>query len=491
VAIGERSFLDHQAGPDGIEPLGFGHGAVAPLDQRHEQIERAAAQRRRDAVDQDLAFAKPHLLATTVSTGGIAGFTTFKGRGPYFRPGGQSMLFNPARHEPLIDAAWDERRVRATIERIVRDTEAAFSQGAWPLHPNDADSGETQPQHSLYFGAAGVVWALHYLARVGAARLTRSYAASLDVILERNRARLAASDMTSTASYLCGDTSILMLEYGFDQRPSIAQRLHGLIAGNVEHPARELMWGAPGTMLAALFMHELTAEAQWAELFRASARALWSQLEWSAEYECSCWTQDLYGQRTKYLDAVHGFVATALPLLRGRPLLGDGEASAWQSCIANTVRRTATRQGGQVNWRPLLDRPPGKAGMLMQYCHGAPGFVVCLGAFPGAELDDLLLAAGQAIWVAGPLAKGSNLCHGTGGNGYALLKLYERTQDPQWLDRARRFGMHGIAQTEAAARHYGRMRHSLWTGDPGFAIYLWDCIRGKAAFPTLDVFFDA
>ena len=49
--------------------------------------------------------------------------------------------------------------------------------------------------------------------------------------------------------------------------------------------------------------------------------------------------------------------------------------------------------------------------------------------------------------------------------------------------------MHGIMQTAADEELYGRMRYSLWTGDPGFAIYLWDCIRGSAAFPTLDVFF--
>ena len=53
----------------------------------------------------------------------------------------------------------------------------------------------------------------------------------------------------------------------------------------------------------------------------------------------------------------------------------------------------------------------------MQFCHGAPGFVICLADMPGSDLDDLLLAAGDAIWAAGPLAKGSNLCHGTAGNG--------------------------------------------------------------------------
>jgi len=106
-----------------------------------------------------------------------------------------------------------------------------------------------------------------------------------------------------------------------------------------------------------------------------------------------------------------------------------------------------------------------------------------------APLHELLIAGGEATWAAGPLTKGSNLCHGTGGNGYAFLKLYQLTQDEMWLHRARAFAMHGIEQTLADAARYGRMRYSLWTGDPGFAIYLWDCIRGRGAFPTLDVFF--
>ena len=250
------------------------------------------------------------------------------------------------------------------------------------------------------------------------------------------------------------------------------------------------MWGAPGTMLAALFMHERTGQSRWAELFRRCARMLWSQLLWSPEHECLYWTQDMYGTRSSYIDAVHGFVGTASPLIRGRHLLDDGEWTQWQRCIDNTVRRTATTEDGLVNWRAWLVPPPGRSrGMLMQFCHGAPGFVITLAAFPGNALDDLLLAGGEATWRAGPLTKGSNLCHGTGGNGYAFLKLYERTGDAMWLERARQFAMHAIEQTEADAARYGQMRYSLWTGDPGFAVFLWDCINARARFPTLDVFF--
>jgi hypothetical protein len=34
-------------------------------------------------------------------------------------------------------------------------------------------------------------------------------------------------------------------------------------------------------------------------------------------------------------------------------------------------------------------------------------------------------AGGELTWRAGPLAKGANLCHGTAGNGYAFLALFE------------------------------------------------------------------
>ena len=132
------------------------------------------------------------------------------------------------------------------------------------------------------------------------------------------------------------------------------------------------------------------------------------------------------------------------------------------------------------------EKPP----TLCQHCHGAPGMVTTFAAAPFAtpEFDALLLDAGQFTWAAGPLTKGSNLCHGTGGNGYAFLKLYRRTNDPIWLDRARQFAMTAIIQSRGARQVVGRERYSLWTGDVGLAIYLWDCITGEPRFPTVDVF---
>ena len=108
--------------------------------------------------------------------------------------------------------------------------------------------------------------------------------------------------------------------------------------------------------------------------------------------------------------------------------------------------------------------------------------------FRSPELEKLMLEGGQFTWTAGPLAKGSNLCHGTGGNGYSFLKLFRQTKDVIWLERARSFEMTAIAQCHEARSELGRGRYSLWTGDLGLAVYLSDCLTAAPRFPTVDIF---
>jgi Lanthionine synthetase C-like protein len=405
------------------------------------------------------------------------------------------VLHDPARHEPLGAPEWDAEVARQAIDRIVHDAEQRYTrESAWPLHPLDADGGAKEPAFDLYGGALGVAWALHYLDALGAAQLHRSYRDELATLRSRNRARLGPDQL---GSFLAGDTGALLVDLALARSEGrsddhTADELAALIAGNLDHPVRELMHGSPGTMLAALFLHEHRRDPRWATHFVATARKLWSQLEWSPDFRCRYWTQQLGRHRCTYLGAVHGFAATAAVIIRGRHLLGADEWSEWQRCIVETMRATVEREGDRLNWRPFLYPENGVAyppKRLMQVCHGAPGIVIDLAGLPTDALDAELVAAGEAIWEAGPLRKGSGLCHGTGGNGYAFLRLFDRTGDERWLARGRAFAMHAIAQMEAQAYQYGQLRYSLWTGDPGLAIYLWDCLRGAGSFPTVDCFF--
>src|SRR5262249_3447087 len=152
-------------------------------------------------------------------------------------------------------------------------------------------------------------------------------------------------------------------------------------------------------------------------------------------------------------------------LIRGWHWLTEDQRRRIADAIPETLKANAWRSELGATWHavvPTRDKPP----WLCQHCHGAPGMVTALADAPFAspELDELLCEGGNFVWAAGPLAKGSNLCHGTGGNGYAFLKLFGRTNDPRWLERARAFAMTAIAQYREAREQLGRGRYSLWTG---------------------------
>jgi hypothetical protein len=75
---------------------------------------------------------------------------------------------------------------------------------------------------------------------------------------------------------------------------------------------------------------------------------------------------------------------------------------------------------------------------------------------------------------------------GTAGNGYAFLKVFARTGDERWLERARRFAVHALGQVRRSRVRRGRGRYSLWTGDLGVALYAADCLDGRSAYPIVD-----
>ena len=397
-------------------------------------------------------------------------------------------MYEKARHEALIEEDWDADRVVRVIDEIVRDTRGRFDQHKlWPIHPLDKFRDNlTEPLKMLYFGAAGVIWALDYLNKVGATAVKEDYSMALNELALKNRVEMALSER-ETASYWMGDVGILLVHWRLFPTDVLADAIHRAVLANVDNPTREFMWGAPGTMLAALFMFEFTGNGRWKEAYLQSVRQLVGELEKNSEHDCYVWTQDLYGRSSIYLGAGHGLAANVFSIAKGRDFLDQQIFSFVTSRTAETLVRTASVDQAHANW------PAGLGGTkyLVQHCHGAPGMINCLADFPhgvNTSLDRLLIQGGELTWKAGPLVKGSNLCHGTAGNGYAFLKLYQRTRKPMWLERARAFAMHAIRQYECHAKQYGQLRYSLWTGDLGLAVYLWDCMRGEAKFPTMDIF---
>ncbi len=309
-----------------------------------------------------------------------------------------------------------------------------------------------------------MLWALQYLGH--------PLQADLAALAQRNTVAYASfSPYPEHASLLMGDVAALLLA-------GKHEALRARIERNLRLPPKELMWGMPGTMLAASFIGERSLFLRQAERLFAAFR--------ETPHGPLC-VQELYGARHLYLGPAHGFAGHMLALLHGWPWLAEPQRERVAEIASRTLALNACQSPEGVNWRAGAE---GDAPFFVQWCHGAPGIVVSFADAPFAtpELADLLERAGDLVWHAGPLAKGPNLCHGTAGNGYAFLKLYRRSGDARWLARARAFAMAAIEQYRTARRRYGRGRYSLWTGDLGVAVYLHDCVRAESRFPTLDVF---
>lgn len=347
------------------------------------------------------------------------------------------------------------------------------------MHPLDQLGDSGRPRTSLYFGASGVAWALDQLHRRGAITAARDWRAEARRFVD---VHVAAPEIGKPApSLMLGEVGVrAVADVGHD-------RLYELIESNIEHEALELMWAAPGTMLPALFLFERTGEPRWRELYVRNAEHLLRTFAYHDDFDVWLWTQDLYGERVRLVGAAHGFAGNVFSLLRGAALLSDEQRALIAERATYTLRSIALRDGALANWPPHVGTSRlGRDAMLVQWCHGAPGMILGLSRLPrDPEVDALFAAGAELTWRAGPLAKGPNLCHGTAGNGYAFLAMHARTGDPRWLDRARRFAMHALGQARTAAREHGRGRYSLWTGDPGVALFLQDCLDGAGELPGL------
>jgi Lanthionine synthetase C-like protein len=395
------------------------------------------------------------------------------------------VLYLAEMFEPLAGDAWDAFRVGEAIRRIAADTESTLRGGSLLWRADDWDKWHaTSPMKNLYVGAAGVLWALDLLRRRGLADSRLDLAELSLATLQLFRAKPDFQKgmrlpVQRESGLLAGETGILLVAWRLAPTPGLASDLLARVHANLENEADEVMWGTPGTLIAAHGMLEWTGDEEWRQAWNESAEALLARRDADG-----FWVQRLHGQEFRGLGPAHGLVGNVQAL---RPLLGEERRTRLERRTAELLARTAVVEDGLANWpyreRPELASPDGQ--IRLQWCAGAPGIVASAADY----LDEgLLLAGAELPWRTGPpgLEKGPGICHGTAGNGYAFLKVFARTGDERWLDRARAFAVHALEQVERLRSARGRGRYSLWTGDLGVAVYAADCLLARSGYPVFD-----
>lgn len=388
-------------------------------------------------------------------------------------------LYRAEQFEPLTDTPWDPSRVEDAIAAIVRNTDKAFDEGSlWPA--DGWDAGDTPlPLSGLYVGASGVIWGLDALRRSGHAESSLDLKAVALRTLELCRMEPdiePGEEHYHQSSLFFGETGPLLVAFRLAPDRTLADDLERLLPTSAEQLTDDINWGVPGAILAVMALHEWTGEERWLEMARNLASILKSR-----RGHDGLWRQD---DDYRGLGALHGVAGNTLALLRVEP-----DATLAQATAA-VLARYAVREDGFANWPGAKDRSlvrPRDGCICLQWCTGAPGILAGACDF----LDEELMHLGaNLIWQAGAHGddKGHGLCHGTSGNGFALLKMFSRTGDEHWLARARRFAVHALEQAEkTTAANGGRGHHSLFTGDVGAALFAAACLDGDTHFPIIDV----
>jgi hypothetical protein len=132
---------------------------------------------------------------------------------------------------------------------------------------------------NLYFGAAGVIWGLDYLARSGATRTQLDFRPVLPRLLEATAAEFAARQYSANGAFLQGDLGAALVAMRIAPSADFADLLHACCERNSALPICDLMWGLPGSMLACVHMRAMDGVPRWRRLFAAQAGRLLDDLE--------------------------------------------------------------------------------------------------------------------------------------------------------------------------------------------------------------------
>lgn len=385
------------------------------------------------------------------------------------------MIYEPAEHEKLTDDAFKRDEATAFIVDTVRLIDSAYhADDGWPLHPeDDYGQGKGASNLGIYFGAAGTMWGLSRLAERYGLTLRSDYRRGIGRCEEQFKTYPRESQVPS---YWMGGAGISLVKYLLTNDRSAIERCLSLAESNAGNPTREFMWGSPGTAFPALLLRDGEIDPRFDALLCSVHDELWNTWEPENEDGGLLWLQDLYGQRCRFIGAGHGAVTNIAVFVRAFDLMDAQRREVFRSRLRAMLERYAMSDGEAVNWYSLAQ--PSRQNR-MQWCHGAAGVITSLAALDRQDevVEDLLRRGGNGIWQAGPLKKGPTLCHGTAGNGFALLQLAHRTGDDAWLERACRFAVHAMQQVRSWRAEFGMPSASLWTGDLGVALYVDAVIR--------------
>ena len=114
-------------------------------------------------------------------------------------------------------------------------------------------------------------------------------------------------------SWYLGESGLLTARWLAQPDQNIAKRFPIRLSKIRITRRLKALWGAPGTMTAALFLYENSNSEQqvdWKKLYQTSVESLWKSWFKDSEEDIWIWEQDMYGAKHGFVGAGHGGTGT-------------------------------------------------------------------------------------------------------------------------------------------------------------------------------------
>ncbi|GJQ10830.1 hypothetical protein GpartN1_g4963.t1 [Galdieria partita] len=303
------------------------------------------------------------------------------------------------------------------------------------VKPEDARNDPT-----VYTGTAGIAY---FFYRLGINSILEpnkrlSYLALAEEYIDASVNTVEHYTRRTSNSFMLGSTGVYLVAFliydSVPEKKELSQKFYSRVISLTDSflivdSEDEFLYGKAGFLTALMFFHGYSKE--WEACARKVAMKLFENGTNTANM--SNWSGQcplLYQWHNKYyLGAAHGTAGIIHSLLLIANCL-KGSHSFSENALRETCEFLYWQQCPHTN--NFFSSLDSKRSELVQWCHGAPGFlyVFCKAAehFSNMTYLERALEASIPVWKFGWLLKGPGLCHGISGNAYCFLRLFRCLQ---------------------------------------------------------------
>ncbi|KAL1006341.1 hypothetical protein UPYG_G00071080 [Umbra pygmaea] len=299
-------------------------------------------------------------------------------------------------------------------------------------------------------------------------------------------------------TFLCGDAGPLAvaavvhhrLKNQSESRECLTKLLHlqrGAVSADCDMPD-ELLYGRAGYLYSLLYVNkEIGPDTVDDSTITMVVTAILESGKNMAKEEKKAEKCPLLYEwhKKQYVGAAHGMAGIYYMLMQPSAKVNPEVLSELVRPSVDYVRHKKFRSG---NYPSSLSNETDR---LVHWCHGAPGVVHMLimahKVFKDEKYLKDALDCGEVIWQRGLLRKGYGICHGTAGNAYAFLSLFQLTQEKKYLYRACKFGEWCLDYGTHGCRIPDRP-YSLFEGMAGAIYFLSELTQPESScFPAFEL----